>query len=132
LGQKFIVVDDDFINNMLCRFIIETVIPEADIQTYTDPETALTYIGSAYANADALTTVLFLDINMPTLTGWEFLEAFEQFDPSVKEKLRVYMLSSSVDPNDKERATGNKNVLEYVEKPLTKECVKRVANGLSC
>jgi two-component system, chemotaxis family, chemotaxis protein CheY len=129
LTQKFIVVDDDSINNVLSRIIIEMVYPQADIQAYTDPETALIYIQSVYSNNHALDTVLFLDINMPTLTGWEFLEAFEKLEHRVKAKLRVYMLSSSVDPRDKERAIGNKNVLDYFEKPLTKESVEIVTKG---
>jgi two-component SAPR family response regulator len=125
LTQKFIVVDDDYINNIYCRIIIEMAFPEADIQTYTDPETALVYIQSAYNNSKAFDTILFLDINMPALTGWEFLEAYEQFDLTVKNKLNIYMLSSSIDPHDKERANANKNVLDYIEKPLTREQVEK-------
>jgi two-component SAPR family response regulator len=127
MGQKFIVVDDDFINNMLCRFIIEKAFPGADIQTYTEPETALVYIQATCSGIHSGDTVLFLDINMPTLTGWEFLDAFEKFDEDIKEKLKIYMLSSSVDPQDKARAVGNKNVLDYMEKPLSREALERVA-----
>jgi CheY-like chemotaxis protein len=124
LIRTFIVVDDDPINNILSRIIIEMVVLEADIQTYIDPETALVYIRETYARRDAPDVVLFLDINMPTLTGWEFLDAFEQMDKKIKAKLKIYMLSSSVDPRDKERAADNKNVMDYMEKPLTRENVE--------
>jgi two-component system, chemotaxis family, chemotaxis protein CheY len=128
LIRTFIVVDDDPINNILSRIVIEMVIPEADIQTYTDPETALLYIRETNSYTDAPDTVLFLDINMPTLTGWEFLDVFEEMEEKVKAKLRIYMLSSSVDPRDRERAVGNKNVQDYMEKPLTRENVVIATN----
>jgi CheY-like chemotaxis protein len=129
LSQKFIVVDDDFINNIFCSTVIERTFPEADIQTFTEPEKALAYIQSMPADTYA-DTVLFLDINMPTLTGWEFLDFFEEFDLTIKDRFRVYMLSSSIDPGDKARATSNKNVLAYFEKPLTKESIESLRQKL--
>ncbi|HXB44826.1 MAG TPA: response regulator [Puia sp.] len=126
--QRYVVVDDDIINNELCRFVIEEVFPRADIETFTDPGKALVYIESTYIDINAPDAVVLLDINMPTLSGWEFLEAFEQFDERVKEKLKVYMLSSSVDPLDSVRAKSNKYVLDYIEKPLTSERVKILAS----
>lgn len=126
--QRFIIVDDDPINNIFCQTIIEMVFPEAEIQTYTDPETALAFIKSTYTSINAPETVLLLDINMPALTGWEFLDTFEQFDSVARDKIKVYMLSSSIDTRDKERASGNKNVLGYLEKPLTVENVNQLGN----
>jgi CheY-like chemotaxis protein len=125
--QKFIAVDDDPISNLLSRIVIEDTLSEADIQTYTDPEAALAYIKSNYLNGNAPDTFLFLDINMPTLSGWEFLDVFDLFDQHIKEKLKVYILSSSVDPRDKQRAGANKSVIDYFEKPLTKENIKSLS-----
>ena len=116
LKAKFIVVDDDYINNELCRLNIEEVFPEA----------ALLYIKSTFGDVNGLGSILFLDINMPTLSGWDFLEAYELFDEQIKNKISIYMLSSSVDYRDKKRATDNKNVLGYFEKPLTAENIKEV------
>jgi len=123
---NFIVVDDDYVNNMICRKIIKKVSPEMDVQEFLDPDTALVYIKSTYSKTDAPDAVLFLDINMPIITGWEFLEAFERFDTRVKEHLKIYMLSSSVAPGDKERAANNKNVVDYIEKPLSVEVINSI------
>jgi CheY-like chemotaxis protein len=122
----FIIVDDDPINNMLCQLIIEQEFSKASVQSFTDPCIALAYIESTYANAHAPDAILFLDINMPALSGWEFLDAFELFAPAIKKRLKIYMLSSSVDPTDKERADRNANVLSYIEKPLTTKSVDYV------
>ncbi|MEI9912060.1 MAG: response regulator [Bacteroidota bacterium] len=128
--QKFIIVDDESVNNLLCVIIIKDVFPAADIQTFTDPESALRYIQSAYAGKNGSDTVLLLDINMPTLTGWEFVDALEKFNAGIIKKLKVYMLSSSIDHRDKERAHNWKSILDFIEKPLTSENVKMVANGV--
>lgn len=121
ITRNFILVDDDHINNHLCRKIITNIFPDSDVQTFTDPDTALVYITTMNGNSPDRNAILFLDINMSTQTGWDFLEAFERFDTQVKERLKIYMLSSSVDQRDKDRAAKNINVCGYIEKPLSKE-----------
>lgn len=127
--SKFIVVDDDKTNNILCRLIIKRVLPAVDINTYTDPETALDYIKSKLTEAAGSFIVLFLDINMPTINGWEFLDFFEKFDEAIKRQIKIYMLSSSVDDRDRERAEMNKNVAEFINKPLTRSNVEIIAES---
>lgn len=121
----FIVVDDDSVNNLICRKVIKHVFPEADIQTFIKPEIALTYIKTIYSTSHEKTTILFLDINMPILLGWDFLEEFDGFDANIKEQLKIYVLSSSTDQLDRERANKNKNVYDYIEKPLSKEIMEK-------
>ena len=75
---RFIIIDDDLINNMLCRIVIKNLADKSEIQTFDVPETAFAYIEKEYAdNEKKIPTVLFLDINMPGWSGWEFLENFE-------------------------------------------------------
>lgn len=126
----FIIVDDDPINNMLCKLIIEQRFCTVSVHSFTDPNDALAYIESTYSNAEAPATILFLDINMPTLTGWEFLDVFESFPVSIKSHFKIFMLSSSVDPKDKEHAALNKNVFAYIEKPITIESVDYIFNRI--
>lgn len=116
---NFIVIDDDRINNTICRKIILSVAPDADIQTFFDPNAGLVYIQSAYGTYDAKNVILLLDINMPTLFGWEVLEEFKSFSEVVRQHFKIFMLSSSVNPQDKERAAVNPLVSGYIEKPLT-------------
>jgi CheY-like chemotaxis protein len=60
---------------------------------------------------------------MPIWSGWDFVEHFDKLDENIKNRFKIYMLSSSIDNNDKQRAMDNKNVVDYIEKPLTKEKV---------
>ena len=129
MKYKFIAVDDDDINNILCSIIIEDTIPKAEIKTFTDPEEALNHITTSYSDSNNKdgNTILFLDINMPLLNGWEFLEAFDLFDDHIKKSFEIYMLSSSIDYKDMERAQKNKYVASFLGKPLTEEIVKNLA-----
>lgn len=117
--KHFINVDDDDIHNMLCGMTIKNYVQNANVIAFTDPLVALEYIKTTYKDQEALDTLLFLDINMPGFSGWDFLEEFEQLHSSVKNKISVCILSSSIDARDKERAYNDKNVFEYIEKPLT-------------
>lgn len=122
----FIVVDDDFVNSLICRKIISRFFPKAEVQTFINPVKALTYIKSVYSASCGKATILFLDINMPELSGWDFLEEFEYFDMQIKEQIKIYMLSSSIDIEEIDRANKNINVQGYVEKPLKKEVMAKI------
>lgn len=122
----FMVVDDDSVNNLICRKVISRVFPEADIKTFISPVKALTYIKSVYSDSIGKATILFLDVNMPVLSGWDFLEEFEYFDRHIKEQIKIYMLSSSIDIEEVDRANKNINVCGYVEKPLKMEVIENI------
>ena len=121
---KFILVDDDPINNMLCGLSIKNALSDADIRAFTTPEKGLEFIQNEYSNIhDEKPAILLLDINMPTLTGWEFMEQFDSFSDEVKSRVSVYILSSSVDERDKERARADKYIKGFISKPIEPERV---------
>lgn len=123
---NFIVIDDDPFNNKICTLFLRKYFGDVAVQTFTEPEAAIHYL-AGHTNGPEPSIVL-LDINMPTMTGWEFLDEYEYLDASVKNSLRVYILSSSVDERDKERAAQNKNVVDYLIKPLTADVVTKFLN----
>jgi CheY-like chemotaxis protein len=115
---RYMVVDDDATNNMICKFIIKRFDKEADINIFTAPEEALAFIKKNYCKtSEAVPTVLFLDINMPTMTGWEFLDVFTQFEESLKEPFTIHMLSSSIEDFTKE-AEMYTCIQGFLSKPL--------------
>ena len=121
---RFVIVDNDAVNNLLCTLAIRDAAGEVEIQTFELPVKAFEYL-TADINIENI-TVLFLDINMPIWSAWDFLNNFEKLEEKIKSKIKIYLLSSSIDANDKHRATENKNVVEYIEKPLSVNTVSSI------
>ena len=119
--RRFILIDDDALTNLLSKKIILKNINNVEVKDFIDPELALEHIEAEFGqNQSEGETIIFLDINMPTLTGWEFLDKFERFSTLIKNQFRIYMLSSSVDPADVQRAKLNPLVTDFIEKPINK------------
>ncbi|HEY2721803.1 MAG TPA: response regulator [Chitinophagaceae bacterium] len=127
--ECFIIVDDDPYNNILCKFIIEEVLPKAEVFDFTDARKCIEYFRFAYKkdkkNPEA---ILLLDINMPHMNGWEFLEWFGQCPSYIKDHISIYLLSSTVDPRDKERASNHPAIKGFLTKPLEVEMVKEIVD----
>jgi CheY-like chemotaxis protein len=122
----FILIDDDRINNIICTKVIQKVVPDAVVHTFTEPEKGLDYIQSVHWESDSGKTTLFLDINMPVLTGWDVLDRFKNFTERIKEHVTIFMLSSSVNSADIDRANSNPHVSGFISKPLAEAALKKI------
>ncbi|EIM72844.1 transcriptional regulator [Nitritalea halalkaliphila LW7] len=114
--KRYILIDDDNMMHLLHRQILKLVDPDATaIHTFLNPKEGLAYLRSERDNLQE--TLLFLDINMPEMSGWELLDAcmLEDIQP------RVIILSSSEDEEDVQKAFSYPAVIEYMTKPLSKE-----------
>lgn len=119
LPERFIVIDDDPTNNLICKITLNKFASTADIKTFTDPEVALQFIKDTYSIESTYTpTVVFLDINMPVLSGWEVLDIFKDFSPEIRQQFEIYIMSSSIDRRDKEKAEDSPFVKSFLSKPL--------------
>ena len=121
---KFILIDDDALSNLISRHIIERVAGKADIQIFVNGQVGLSYIESTYSPENLPNTIIFLDINMPVMTGWEFLDRFDALSPDIKSCIEIYVLTSSLHWRDKELCAENRNVKEHIVKPLTTAFIK--------
>ncbi|MGZ3778584.1 MAG: response regulator [Mucilaginibacter sp.] len=127
--MKFILVDDDDFTNILHDIILKDTLGEqTEIEAFTEAEKGLEFIKEKYAESSDH-TILFLDINMPRICGWEFLEQFEEFGEAIKRQIDIYILSSSVDGRDRDKAEANKNVKGFLSKPLTTEVILSIAGN---
>src|SRR4051812_45391688 len=101
---SFIVIDDDPVNNLICHKYIQLLSNEISIQTFTDPVAGIDYIINNYNEQQPNQTLLLLDINMPIMNGWDLLDRFVSFPDAVKQQFKIFILSSSVDLEDKQLA----------------------------
>lgn len=129
LTKRFLIIDDDRINNFLTKMVLQKSFKDIEVIVFTSPEEGLEFIKSEYKN-DNITekTTLFLDINMPTLSGWEFLEAFTLFEESIQKKFNIYIFSSSINDCDIKLAKENKLVSDFIEKPVNKDKLAKMFN----
>lgn len=122
--QHIIIVDDDTLSNRISTLLIKNIDNTCQVTDFTDGLTALEYIRySADAPAGCPPTIVLLDINMPVLDGWDFLDKFDLLNDTVKRKFKIFFYSSSVDVKDKLRAEANPYVSWYFVKPLTKNMI---------
>ena len=73
---------------------------------------------------EALPDIIFLDINMPFMDGWQFLEEYTKIKPTLSKQIVIYVVSSSISEYDIERARNNSNVSDYFVKPITVDTYK--------
>jgi two-component system, chemotaxis family, chemotaxis protein CheY len=113
------LVDDDKIFQLTASKTIQATKLTDKILQFENGEDALQFIKTNLADADKLPDYIFLDINMPFVDGWMFLEDYELIKSNLPKPITIYMVSSSIDPRDINRARSNSNVHDYVVKPVT-------------
>jgi len=114
--QKFLVVDDDEIFLFTAKYVLQKLHPEIEIVTARNGEEALEQIKTEAPRA------LFLDLNMPVMDGWEVLENLKKAND--QSPFPIIIVTSSIDPSDKERAEAHPFEPGFVEKPLSEGSVK--------
>lgn len=125
--QRVIMVDDDPYSHMICKGNIRRIVPTVELVDFISPAKGIEYIESSYnESAEECPTVLLLDINMPVMDGWSFLERYDKIESKVKDQFTIFLLSSSIDPRDKQKAAANKYVKGFLMKPFRKTMVEEV------
>jgi CheY-like chemotaxis protein len=130
-NYNFILIDDAAMNNLLTRLIIKKAYPDSNIVEFTDPQKGFEYIVDRYSGDDTKEkAILILDIYMPVMDGWDFLTQFEQLDAELKQKINVYILTSSISKIDYDRADDYKNIYKYYVKPFTEYDLAEITNDI--
>jgi CheY-like chemotaxis protein len=118
--------EDLYINNRM----IEKYGVNHKVTQFSMGTDAMEFLRENKENIDIIPDIIFLDIHMPQMNGFEFLVAYEDLPDAVKAKSKVYILSSTFDTEDIEKANSNPYVAHFYEKPLTKPVVELVVNNL--
>ncbi len=118
---RTIIIDDDEIVTFLQRKIVTKTELDPDPLCFKDGEEALEYLRN---ESDVeISYLIMLDINMPKMDGWEFLEILKEIKGH--ERFHVVMVTSSIDRKDKREAANDPHVVDYIEKPVSaRHCSK--------
>lgn len=125
-----LLVDDDDVVNFLNSTIIKQTQRVEEIQSVTSGSKAIEKLNE-FQLANKWPAIIFIDINMPGINGWELVELLKQQFQTLKNKSVVCLLSSSLDERDQERAEQSDWIDYYVSKPLTKETITDLYNNMS-
>ena len=112
--KKVFLIDDDELYIFLLKMIIESTRLVDQIQIFENGQDALEFIQNNVENDECLPEIIFLDIAMPVLDGWGFLEEYPLLIPHLKKRIELFILSSSVSPPDLERAQKNIFVSDFL------------------
>jgi CheY-like chemotaxis protein len=126
--NNVLLIDDEQATNFYNTYVIEEIKFAKNIEVVLNGKEALNYLQckDEYDYRDPASPypdVIFLDLNMPVMNGFDFLEAFEALDISKKEKFKIYILSSSDHSMDHFKISLFKSVAGYLTKPLTEEAL---------
>lgn len=127
--QTICLIDDDRIYQFTAKRIIELVSPSQKVLIFSNGKEAIDFFNQRKFNAEQLPDVIFLDINMPIMNGWEFLEAYSNVRTEVSKTITIYMVSSSVDEKDKLRSKGFIDVKDFIVKPLNLTEMRKILDA---
>lgn len=127
---RVLIVDDDRVYRFAAVKTIASTGLSGEIIECNNGQEAFNYIHQNIENADNLPDIIFLDINMPVMNGWDFLRVFDPLVPKISKSIPVYIVTSSIDSSDVEQSKEFNSVTDYVVKPVFKETFTRILHAI--
>ncbi|MFN8283107.1 MAG: response regulator [Chitinophagales bacterium] len=120
--NRIMLIDDDDDDNFFHRIVLEEIDAANNVQVATNGFEALEYL----SGDNQIPDLIFLDINMPKMNGWEFLTKYSKLGIDQKAKVVIIMLSTSINPADMENAKRMSEITGFRTKPLTADMLKTI------
>lgn len=134
ISTKFntiMLIDDNEIDNLINQKMLEATSFCDNILTHTGAKSAIEFLRNIekVASQDVekfIPELILLDIDMPVMDGFQFLEEFESLSDKTKKFCKIMMLTSSINPQDLAKSKKNKYVIKYINKPLTQDTIEKL------
>jgi CheY-like chemotaxis protein len=123
-----LLIDDDEPTNFLNELVIKQVDCAEKTVAVQSGQAALDFLKERINGGYPQPELIFLDINMPVMNGWEFLEEYKKLDSDQKAKMVMVMLTVSLNPDAKDKADTIDAIDDFVNKPLTAEIINEILN----
>ena len=127
--KKLFIIDDDSMYRMILQRIIARITSDLIVQEFKNGQEAILELNKLITEGGLFPDIVLLDINMPVIDGWQFLQKVTDMLATVENNIAIYMVSTSLETRDKEMALGNKNVRAYLSKPVTMASLKEIIEG---
>ena len=127
LNIKILIIDDDEINNLICSKVINDYSPNFIVDSVTSGSKGLDYLNNVLRNSkEELPDIIFLDINMPAMNGWDFIREYRKINSHMNKEIKLFVLTSSQYYQDSELADQYMEVQKLITKPLTSEILNEI------
>lgn len=123
--NHILLVDDDTINNFINEKLLKKLDAAQSISVVVNGEEAITFLKDICKDPSKCPQLILLDINMPVMDGFEFMEQYKKLDIPNKSSIIIVMLTTSTNPNDTQRLNAS-GVSGYINKPLTEQKLKEI------
>lgn len=128
--NRILLIDDDEPTNVLNTTLLEEAGCAEHIEAVETAQAALRYLSTECQRLDShdckCPDLIFLDINMPAMNGWEFMERYSKLSEELHQRTRVVMLTTSINPEDRLKAGKIPWVADFETKPITEEKLDRI------
>jgi len=124
--KNVLLIDDSYIDNLINRKILDNSNYAESITVIESPREAYKFIRDSLLEGNDLPEVIFLDLRMPVMNGFEFLKALLELPDLKPGQIKIYVLTSSLDPKDIRKVKENQFVSKFIGKPLTNQILEEI------
>lgn len=135
MRKKFMLIDDSEIDLFINKKYIEKLSMKTNVKSFTSAKVAFDYLSALNqpANRECMffPDIILLDLNMPEMNGFQFLNKFSMLENNQLKKIKIFMLSSSINSYDKSRAEQQSSCKGFINKPLSSQKIEQIIDQIA-